>query len=159
MKSDTDQLHNLIKHVPVLSIEEVCDDIKNIYRVTDGVDFLKMIARVKLYLPPGTVFRIAGLELLLNKTHILIIAGSELTGNIVVAVDKAALDLERVLFSRIPNIVGIVKSINFPNINIPRTMIAISEIVSNYQDMVMKTKICLIGRENLSNTLLNNLFE
>ena len=38
-------------------------------------------------------------------------------------------------------------------------MIAISEIVSNYQDMVMKTRLGLIGRENLSNTLLNSIFE
>jgi hypothetical protein len=78
---------------------------------------------------------------------------------VVVAVDKAALDLERVLFSRIPNIVGVVKSISFPNINKPKAMIAISEIVSNYQDMVMKTRLGLIGRENLSNTLLNSIFE
>jgi hypothetical protein len=80
MKADTDQLLNLIKSVPVLSIEEVCEDIKNIYDVTDGAEFLKMIARVQLYLPTGTVFRIAGLELLLNKTHILIIAGSVVHG-------------------------------------------------------------------------------
>ena len=159
MKADTDQLLNLIKSVPVLSIEEVCEDIKNIYDVTDGAEFLKMIARVQLYLPTGTVFRIAGLELLLKKTHILIIAGNIDTGNVVVAVDKAALDLERVLFSRIPNIVGVVKSISFPNINKPKAMIAISEIVSNYQDMVMKTRLGLIGRENLSNTLLNSIFE
>lgn len=159
MKADTDQLHNLIKRAPVLSIEEVCEDIKNIYDVTAAGDLLKMIARVQLYLPTGTVFRIAGLELLLNKTHILIIAGSEQTGNIVVAVDKAALDLERVLFNRIPDIVGIVKSMSFPNINKPQTLIAISEMVSNYQDMVMKTRLGLIGRENLTNTLLNSIFE
>lgn len=76
-----------------------------------------------------------------------------------VAVDKAALDLERVLFSRIPNIVGVVKSIAFPILTNLKAMIAISEIVSNYQDMVMKTRLGLIGRENLSNTLLNSIFE
>ena len=74
MKADTDQLLNLVKSVPVLSIEEVCENIKNIYDVTDGAEFLKMVAQVQLYLPTGTVFRIAGLELLLNKAHILIIA-------------------------------------------------------------------------------------
>ena len=62
MKADTDQLLNLIKSVPVLSIEEVCEDIKNIYDVTDGAEFLKMIARGQLYLTTGTVFRIADFE-------------------------------------------------------------------------------------------------
>lgn len=159
MKTDTDQLLNLIRNVPVFSIDEICEDIKNIYDVTEGVDFLKLITEAKLYLPTGTVFRVAGLELLLKRTYILIIAGGEMTGNIVVAVDKAALDLEKVLFSRLPSLVGVVKSISFPNVNRPRTLIAISEIVANYQDMVMKARLGMIDKGNLSNTLLNSIFE
>lgn len=158
MKTDTDQLLSLIKNVPVYSITEICENVKDIYNVTNGTEFLELIAQVKLYLPTGTVFRVKGLELLLHRTHILIIAGGQLTGNIVVAVDKAALDLEKVLYSRLPNIVGIVKSISFPNINKPCSLVKIGEIVSNYQDMVMKVKQGVIGCEN-HHTLLNSIFE
>lgn len=159
MKSDTDQLVHLIKHVEVLSIAELCPGVNKLRDEKDASNFLGLISARKLSIPKGTVFKVAGLDKILQRTNVLIIAGDILTGNIVICIDRPALELETVLYSRSPNLVGVVRSLSFPTINSSRAVKAIEGIIKTYQDMVLKIQIGVLSKDHRCETLLNFIHE
>lgn len=159
MKSDTDQLVHLIKSVQTYSVAELCPELNKIHDERDASIFLGIIANRHLTMPKGTVFKVAGLDRVLQRTNILIISGDIHTGNVILCVDRPALDLETVLYGRSPSLVGVVKSISFPGVNSPRAVKAIKGIIKTYQDMVLKIQIGVLSSDYSSETLLNFVHE
>lgn len=159
MKSDTDQLVHLIKQVGIYTITELCPELTKLRDEKDASYFLGLIANRKLSMPKGTVFKVAGLDKVLQRTNILIIAGDLITGNIVICIDRPALELETVLYGRTPTLVGVVRSLSFPSINSPRAVKAIEGIIKTYQDMVLKIQVGILSKDHRQQTLLNFIHE
>lgn len=159
MKSDTDQLVRLIRRAETYSISELCPEIPRISDEQTASYFLGLIPTRLLNIPKGTVFRVAGLDKVLQRTYVLIIAGDIATGNVVICIDRPALDLETILYSRSPNLVGVVRSLSFPSVNTPSTAKALKGILKTYQDLVLKVQVGILPKEHRSQTLLNFIHE
>lgn len=157
MKSDTDQLIHLINNVETYSLKELGLNVHS--PNIDNVEvFLKGIVTTKFDLPKGTVFKIRGLDKLFKVMTFLFIAGDVKTGNIVITVDRNCLDVEEVLYAKVPDFIGFVKCVKFPNVNSRSSRKAIEIIIRSYKDLVNNVKLGIRPKfKDL--TLLNMIFE
>lgn len=157
MKSDTDQLIHLINNVETYSLKELGLTV-HVPSIDNVEVFLKGIVTTQFDLPKGTVFKIRGLDKLSKSMTFLFIAGDVKLGNIVISVDKNCLDVEKVLYAKVPDFIGFVKSVRFPDINSRSTRKSIEIIIRTYKDLVNNIKLGI--RPYLTNlTLLNMIFE
>lgn len=157
MKADTDQLIQLIKKAKSYTLSDLGMGVHS--PTAENVKtFLKSVVSSQFDLPKGTIFKIRGLDKLFKRMTFLFIVGDAKTGNIVVTIDHNCLDIETVLYSNLPNVVGIVKSIQFPNINSTIARKAIESIIRYYKDLVNKMQLG-IKTAKVNFTLLNLVFE
>ncbi len=157
MKADTDQLIQLIKKAKTYTLSDLGMGTHS-PTIENAKIFLKSVVSSQFDLPKGTIFKIRGLDKLFRRTTFLFIVGDIKTGNIVVTVDHNCLDVELMLYSNSPNVIGIVKSIQFPNINSSVASKAIETIIRHYKDLVNKLQLG-ITTTKASFTLLNFVFE
>jgi hypothetical protein len=157
MKADTDQVIQLIKKAKSYTLSDLGMGIHS-PTAENAKTFLKSVVSSQFDLPKGTIFKIRGLDKLFNRITFLFIVGDVKTGNIVVTIDHNCLDLETVLYQNVPDVVGIVKSIQFPNINSSIARKAIEKIIRHYKDMVNKIHLGL-NATKANFTLLNLVFE
>lgn len=157
MKADTDQLINLIRRAKTYTPSDLGLGI-HIPTIENVRIFLRSIVSSQIDLPKGTIFKIRGLDKLFKRMTFLFIVGDIKTGNVVVTVDRNCLDVETVLYEKVPNTIGIVKSIQFPNVNSSKARNGIENIIRYYKDLVNKLRLGIVTKkENF--TLLNLVFE
>lgn len=159
MKSDTEQISNLLKSVNTFRVRDLYGDLSEITDELIATKFLREISKRGVDLPTGTVFKVHGLDKVLRRTELLFIAGSIHCGNVVLCIDRAALELETILYGRAPRLVGVVKSVSFSATNDNKTQQVLGELMRTYQDMVMKIQLGIIPSRFTKQTLINFIHE